>query len=200
MSRCNTICSGFLAIFLSGVALSHSAPVRGVANGNFEAGNSLFSSDYQVTDFLCTNGHGGPGTYLLAANPAKVNCYGDWASFGDHTSGSGLMMIIDGSTSTGTKIWSETVKVARRTNYVFSYWTTSVNANGNGAAGNLQVSINGEVVGTAFQMPAAYNGWHQVTVSWPSDKNKQATISLVDLNTSGGWNDFALDDLSLTQQ
>lgn len=200
MRKFHTTCIGFLAASLSATAFAHSA-AAGVANGDFEAGNSLFSSEYSPTDFLCTDGHGGPGTYLLATNPANVNCYGDWSSFGDHTSGSGLMMIVDGSPDAGTIVWSETVKVSAATRYLFTYWATSVNANGYGAAGDLQVYINGKPKGTDFQIPPAYNGWHQVTVPWRSGKSTtQATIWLVDLYTSGGWNDFALDDVSLTPQ
>ena len=35
----------------------------------------------------------------------------------------------------------------------------------------------------------------QDTVTWNSGANTTATLSLVDLNTSGGFSDFALDDL-----
>lgn len=184
------------------VVLAAMVPARGVladvVNGNFESGDTLFSSEYSPTDYLCTNGGGGPGSYLLGTNPASVNCYGDWASFGDHTSGSGLMMIVDGATDSNTVIWSETVKVSPGTKYIFTYWATSVNANGYGAAGDIQVYINGKPKGSDFQIPAAYDGWHQVNVNWKSGLATQATIWLVDVNTSGSWNDFALDDLSLT--
>jgi hypothetical protein len=195
MSKANSVCSTLLAI--SGVVLCNPAIAGHVVNGNLESGNTLFSSEYSPTDFLCTNGHGGPGTYLLATNPADVNCYGDWASFGDHTSGSGLMMIVDGAPYRDKVIWSETIRVRPNTTYEFRYWTTSVNANGNGAAGILQVYVNGGSVGTRFQMPYAYDGWHLVGVTWDSGSATQATIWLVDLNRSGGWNDFALDDFSL---
>jgi len=194
MSKTNAVRGTLLA--MSALAVCHPATAGHVVNGNLESGNTLFSTEYSPTDYLC-DGHGGPGTYLLATNPADVNCYGDWASFGDHTSGAGLMMIVDGAPHKDKVIWSETIKVKPDTAYVFRYWATSVNANGNGPAGVLQVYINGESVGGRFQMPYAFDGWHRVSVKWNSDSVTQATIWVVDANTSGGWNDFALDDFSL---
>jgi hypothetical protein len=77
-------------------ALALTLPLAGamaqdlIVNGNFEAGNTGFSNDYNYspTDMQSAR------TYCVVANPASV--HGSWASFGDHTTSSGLMLVANG--------------------------------------------------------------------------------------------------------
>ena len=59
-------------------------------NGDFSAGNTTPGGYTLSTTF-------GPGLYGLTTNPQSINP-GE-ASFGDHTTGTGLMMVVDGSTN-----------------------------------------------------------------------------------------------------
>src|SRR4051794_40499460 len=96
-----------MLVCLSLLLAASPAPVGLIVNGDFEQGNTGFS-----TQFAYTPGDIGPGgTYDILTNP--LNSHGFIPSIpGDHTTGSGLMMAINGSHSTGFVVWSQTVSVA----------------------------------------------------------------------------------------
>jgi len=175
---------------IAGAADSHQPPNL-IVNGDFESGNVGFGSDYAPVGYICTE-----GVYVIASDPSKVNCYGDWASFGDHTSGSGLMMIVNGAVQPKMDVWRETVPVRPGTIYKFVFWARSVNDNpGCNNNTDLQPYFNGAAKGNPLRLPATEDpNWHEREVGWSSGAANQATISLVDLDC----NDFALDDISLT--
>jgi len=75
-------------------------------NGDFSAGNSGFTSDYQ---FVPSGQSAAVGTYGIRASSLDFNS--GYNSFADHTSGNGLMMLIDGSATAGTICWQESVAV-----------------------------------------------------------------------------------------
>jgi len=80
-------------LFLLGVGVSPAgAAANLIINGNFSGGNSGFSSGYTYVTSC-----GEYGAYMIAHSPFAV-CAG-WADIGDHTTGTGKMMIIDGSTA-----------------------------------------------------------------------------------------------------
>jgi len=169
-----------------------------IVNPDFESGNTGFTSGYAFGDVS------DPGTYTIGTNPAAVaGAYRDWQPFGDHTSGTGMMMIVNGATSSSIPVWSETVAVTPNTNYQFSFWGATIDADSNSRT-NLQVKINGSSVGSGNLFPAASpltgGAWTQFKVAWYSGSATTAAIGLFDLNTSAPWNDFALDDISLTAQ
>ena len=66
-----------------------------IVNGDFEAGNTGFTSDYTyVAPPLSnsgTNSLGAPAVYSVETDPYKGHA--GWASYGDHTSGAGNMLI-----------------------------------------------------------------------------------------------------------
>jgi hypothetical protein len=177
-----------------------------VANGNFSGGmtgyggTSGFNSDYIPVNPLGGNQVLYPeGTYTVVANPNSVHDqFGSWP---DHTSGSGLQMVINGSITANKNIWYETVPVTQNTNYQFTYWVQSLAASGNDAApSQLQLYVTGNVsprtaAGPVYTAIPAGGQWEQFVYNWNSGTNISATISLVNQQTAPGGNDFALDDL-----
>src|SRR5581483_2374917 len=89
-----------------------------ITNGDFSAGNTGFTSQYTYI----TGGFTGPGQYGVITNPGTAFTNG-FASFGDHTTGTGKMLFADG-TSAASAFWSQTVAVAPNTAYSFSLWAT----------------------------------------------------------------------------
>jgi hypothetical protein len=75
-----------------------------VVNGDFSAGNSGFTTNYVNSSSLLP-----PETYAVGANPNAFNSA--WPTMGDHTTGTGLMMIVNGATTGDQTVWSETVAV-----------------------------------------------------------------------------------------
>lgn len=167
-----------------------------ITNGNFSAGNTGFTTSYAVG----TGGTWGPvsnaGTYSITTNPNLAHT--NFFSFGDHTSGTGNMMVINGASTANTVVWSETISIVPNTNYNFSAWVASTENLTAGDEAQLQFSINGSLVGSVFNAPLTGGNWVNFFTNWNSGANTSATITIVDQNTIGN-NDFALDDIFFQQ-
>jgi len=170
-------------------------PFNLVANGDFSLGNVGFTSSYTwsappSTILL-------EGDYSVYTDPHLVHL--GFTSFGDHTTGTGNMMIINGG-PTPTDVWCETIPVLPNTNYDFSAWIA--NASSVTVPPDvpiMQFKINGVLIGTPVTIstpPATWTNFFQV---WNSGTSTTATICIYDLNTTPAGNDFALDDISFQQ-
>lgn len=166
-----------------------------VVNGDFEQNNTGFSSDYLYVSTPGPTALFSEGTYAVGTNP---NLYhSGFSSFGDHTTGTGSMMIINGSGVPNQDVWCQTINVTPNTNYNFSCWAASA-AGGNVAV--LQFSINGDLLGSVFSPPNTPGVWSRFFSSWYSGSNTTATICIVNQNTSLGGNDFVLDDILFKEE
>ncbi len=183
---------GVWLAFPLGVMLSLSPVLRTSAqmlNGDFEGGNTNFGSDYEFQ-----GGKGVlPGLYGVHTNAQQFNS--GYIAFGDHTSGSGYMMLVDGATVPGKVVWFQTVQTTPGTVYRFSGWATSA---GPTSPAVLQFSINGHQVGTDFLLNTNAGHWQEFAALWNSGTNAAALLSITDTNLLYVGNDFALDDLSFT--
>lgn len=167
-----------------------------ITNGSFSSGSSGFSSSYIVG----TGGSWGPlsseGQYLVTNNASSA--HNNFPNFGDHTGG-GNMMVVNGSGSPGTSVWCQSVTVTPNTNYNFSTWVATCVASSSTELSDLQFSINGTLLGTAFSPPMASGQWTQFNATWNSGSNTSASICIVNQNTAISGNDFALDDIFFQQ-
>jgi len=170
---------------LAGAALALSAQANLVVNGDFEAGDAGFSSDYTNGDIY------DPAIYLVGTNPGAV--HNQWASFGDHTTGSGQMMIINGSEDMNDKVWFQTgITVETNTEYFFSTWLASSHmAN----VAELTFMINGDVVGSPILAPTTLGDWVQFYAVWNSGAATTVDLAIRNAQDAFGGNDFALDDI-----
>jgi hypothetical protein len=162
-----------------------------LVNGNFETGNTGFTSGYTYSTF-------GNGTYTITTDPSIP--YPSSISFHDHTSGSGNMLTADGALTPGVALWASSVQVVPNTAYTFSGWGASWGNDGTGHdpnPANLQLLINGVPVGTA-SCPSVDGVWTPFTFAWSSGSATSADIKIVDLNTVSFGNDPCLDDLSFS--
>jgi len=115
----------------------------------------------------------------------------------DHTSGSGKMMVLDGSsTNAGNdKFWSQTIPTVVGQNYTFSYWVQTL-ATPNPAS--IEVKINGLTIGiNNAPVTATCGNWTQYSFPWTS-VGTSAHIDLYDRTILVAGNDFAVDDISFT--
>ena len=104
-----------------------------IVNGDFESGNTGFTSDYTFVSSPAPypGGMYAPKTYAIGINP---NAYhSSWVPpFGDHTTGTGNMMIVNATCLTGQgsgctedpgnindKVWEQTVDVQPNRSYLF---------------------------------------------------------------------------------
>ena len=178
-----------------------------VTNGSFEDGNVGFTTPatsgnqyVYVADNPSVNNELYPeGLYGVGTN--AHNYHGNFWGV-DHTTGTGNFMIINGFPGSPQPIvWQETVTVQPNTDYYFSAWAISLNSSGNYAS--LQFAINGTQIGTIAQLTtgtsSSSNPWKtqdRFYGMWNSGSNTTAVISIVDLQTAAGGNDFGLDDIS----
>ena len=162
-----------------------------VQNGDFELGDNFFSSGY-------TNGLGGSwgplssaGTYEVSTNPQLEHI--NFMSCSDHTSGSGQMMVVNGSNLSGTNVWCQNIVVTPGTDYEFSTWIS--NAINDPNVAQLQFSIDGIPLGGIFSTSPTGCFWQEFSAIWNSGTSTAITICISNQNTSGGGNDFMIDDI-----
>ena len=160
-----------------------------VVNGNFEQGNVGFTSAYQYNTNLW-----GEGTYYVDYD-ASLH-HENFVGLGH--GGTGNFMIVNGATSPGTNVWTETISVQPNQTYAFSTWVCTLAGQSNEVAW-LQFSINGNQIGEVFQAPPYTNTWQQFYQLWNSGNSTTATITILNQNTGGSGNDFGLDDISFCQ-
>lgn len=158
-----------------------------ILNSDFEAGNTNFSTQYTYAP----EGMTAQGTYCVVTNPASVHNY--WASFGDHTTGSGLMLVANGGSNPTNLIWRQTITVVTNTSYLFSAWAASSYSS---SPSRFFFFVNGSQRGNPVTLPGTTGLWQNYSVIWDSQGSEEALLEIRMLNTSYGGNDFVLDDLS----
>ncbi len=164
-----------------------------IANGNFSLGTSDFSSSYSI-------GTGGTygllslaSTYCVSTNPSTAHTA--FPSFGDHTSGNGPMLLVNGSGVPNSSVWCQNVTVTPNTDYNFSTWVATCVASSNAELAKLQFSINGSLLGSTFSPSITSGQWLPFYATWNSGNSTSASICIVNQNTELNGNDFALDDI-----
>ncbi|NVO31294.1 cadherin-like domain-containing protein [Hymenobacter lapidiphilus] len=164
-----------------------------ITNPDFQSGNTGFTSGY--TYVPNPNGtSSGAGQYVLVTRANAFNP--GFGNFPDHTSGTGLYMVVDGAASSSTIIWQQTITgLTPNRNYQFSFWL--LNAIGSNKA-RIQVSANSVDIGSPFTNPNDGGNWQLNTVTVNPGAGSQLILQVRDLETNGGGNDFGLDDFSLT--
>lgn len=168
-----------------------------LTNGNFEQGNVGFETEYDGSRWEVANG------YVLTTNPHSV--YGALPSYNDHTSGSGLMMLVNGSDMPNA-VWRQTVSITPGTSYVFGGWVANSSGYDSWYNSCIQVTINGTVIceywttydPTKLPYHAGDGIWRSFGGEWTSGSSTTATITIREVSGRGTWagNDFTLDDLS----
>lgn len=168
-----------------------------VINGDFELGNTGFSSGYTYSG---TSGFD-RGDYGIGQNPNLYN--NGFSNCGDHTSGTGNMLIADAACGDNgvpsqTNFWCQQVSVTPNSEYAFSAWLTNLVPGNN--ASRLLFSINGSPIGTPINTPPTGCQWNQFYVTWNSGTNTTANLCIAEgSNNVCSGNDFAVDDISFYQ-
>lgn len=160
-----------------------------VSNGDFEGGNSGFSSNYVYNPLPIT-----PGTYVLTTSPALV--LSTFPPCDDHTygNGSGNLMLINGNAAAGTQAWCQTIPVMPNTWYTMSAWAMCSPI----SPPSLQFSVNGTPVGAAYPVNPGTCNWQQFGAAWFSGAATSAQLCILDQNNSGNGflgDDYGLDDI-----
>lgn len=163
-----------------------------VVNGDFESGNTGFTSAYVY-------GTGGTygllsteGQFAIATSPSLA--HNNFLNCADHTpTGVGNMLIANGSGILNTSVWCQTVAITPNTDYLFSTWF--MNALNDANVSNLQFFINDVQIGGIFSSSPSGCIWEEFDETWNSGSATVANLCIKNQNTTIGGNDFALDDI-----
>lgn len=164
-----------------------------IVNGDFEGGNTGFTTAYTVgtggTWGLVSN----PGTYAITTSPFLAHT--NFTPCADHTPAPGTqMMVVNGSGTPGINVWCQNVPVQANTDYQFGSWIS--NALNETNVAQLQFTINGNLLGPVFSTSTIGCSWQQYFQVWNSGLNNSAQICIANQNANGGGNDFVLDDIT----
>src|SRR5688572_12902406 len=91
------ICLLMTALFLPAVAADEL-----IRNGDFEKGVKAFESGYRYSPGDIVD----PGTYDVVKKPRSAHDSAD--DFGDHTSGKGFMLMVNGALKDKVVVWEQT--------------------------------------------------------------------------------------------
>lgn len=165
-----------------------------IENGDFEQGNGIgFTSEY---DYIASTGIQalwGEGDYAIGTDPNLYHYL--WESYGDHSTGTGNLMIVNGEEfAAGKVVWSDSVTVDPGEEYTFSFWGATSYPE---AYSSLEVYINDVHVDT-YHAPEFLAEWTKYATTWDSGDATTANIKLICNTLVHTGNDFALDDIMLT--
>ena len=177
---------------LTGTAIDLSGDL--ITNGDFSAGNAGFVTDYTFDPNPVINANElDEGEYTVGSNPAIM--HRNWQACGDHTTGNGNMLIVNGATFAGQNAWCQTISVTSNTDYAFSAWVVSVDPNG---PVEIQFKIDGVPVGPGNVGLSTTCVWTNFFVVWNSGVSTSIEICIEDINIARTGNDFALDDITFS--
>ena len=195
----------------AGVALASQA-VAGpnlIENGDFEAGNSGFSSGYTYVDHGGYDALWGEGTYSVGANSADY--HGLWANVGNHTPGGNNYMIVNGAPNIGTVVWQSNALTLSAGTYNFAAYVTDIccNAFFNGfnalpvltftATTDNNVPMVFTLDSRTVQVDAP-GTWYELSATFTLNSAASGFVSLANSEGALSGNDFGLDDISLTHE
>jgi hypothetical protein len=161
-------------------------------NGDFEAGNTLFTSGY---GYVAPTGNGvlyPEGLYTVTTNPNNVHNL--FSSFGDHTTGTGNMLVANGNAIADTVVWqgqlAQNLVVGQE--YAFTFWAASAYPE---SPAQLSFHIGDQQIGLLVLLSST-GQWISSTTHFVAQET-QPIINIRDDNSALSGNDFVLDDISL---
>jgi len=163
-----------------------------VVNGDFETGNTGFSSDY-----IFSNQHTADGQYGIVTGAKQWMPSLVCANCSDHTTpGSGSMLISDGSTVSGTNIWCQQIIVQPGKEYKIVFWAKFLTPN---SPPRPVLKINGKSLDYVSYFLPNVEYWQPFTATWNSGTYTTLDLCLGNDNTVSFGDIFALDDISVTE-
>jgi gliding motility-associated-like protein len=155
-------------------------------NGNFSSGNTGFLTAYTYNATSIWN----EGTYAVGPNPSAV--HPNFGSWGDHTTGTGNYMLVNGSTGGNKILWRQIVSFPPGVQVTVKWWMLTFVT----PPGSLQLKLAGTNIGNPVSTPNSTGSWSQATRTFTVPASGSATINLVTLSSALAGNDFGIDDIS----
>ncbi len=198
-------------LFLSCIAGSQNL----LTNGDFESGGNGVGFIVNGAGYNQINppfsGTTSAGDFAITTNPQPMNT-AFFIADGDHTTGNGKMLIIDGNGNAGQpRFWRAgnagggVCGLIPGTTYLFGFWIKSVATTVTNTATRANIGYqitnasNIQIITGGPFAPLPANGWQQVCYVFTANA-ACVNIELWNNNTSLAGNDFAIDDLYVTPE
>lgn len=168
------------------VALAGVAHANLIVNGDFELGNTGFSSDlaYNPTNYTPA------AVYAVDTDPHLH--HGSWLSYGDHTTGTGKMLIVNGATTSAlSRFWYQSLTLVSGQQYSFTGFIRSQFS----ATERVYVTVDGTSLGTLHSMNNT--GWTMFTQTFTYSGSGTAILGIHTPSNASTGNDITVDDLRL---
>lgn len=164
-----------------------------IENGDFEDGYNEFTTDFIYTDTINTQ-----GVFTLATSSVDSS----FVHKNDHTSGTGLMFIADGSKFSYKAIYSIEVELEKGKEYNFSFWMANnhisfLSDSDDESKVSVQPSIHINDVMVYDELLPEDTSWTKIEYVWTEETGGIKTIAIKNLTTTKKGNDFVLDDVAL---
>ncbi len=160
-----------------------------IINGNFESGNTGFTHNY---NYGSPGGPFAPGWLSVGVNPNAYN--GAWTNCGDHTTGSGNQLIVDGHTTPNSNLWCQTVSVTAGKMYLFRFYVQCVFPTN---PPQLIALANNASIGSITG--GATCDWLMFEACFTATSGT-VQLCIQEVSLVGFGNDFAIDDIELFEK
>jgi gliding motility-associated-like protein len=153
-------------------------------NGNFNAGNTGFTTDFNYSSVLVTDGNYWIGTNAAAFHPQFIG-----------TGNGQFLMVNAGWQQPGWNFWCETVPVCPGQTYTLSYRGVSLASQN---PPTLSMSVNNASTFQVHTLGVGQNQWQTFNTTWTAPVG--VTSAEFCLQVSSGWgigNDFGIDDITI---
>ncbi|MGB4970306.1 MAG: gliding motility-associated C-terminal domain-containing protein [Saprospiraceae bacterium] len=160
-----------------------------VSNGDFESGSGGFTHEY---NYGSPGGPFSPGWLSVGTNPFLYN--GGFANCGDHTTGSGNQLIVDGHTTPNSKVWCQNITVTAGRTYLFRFYVQTVFPV---SPAVLSATANNVSFGTVTA--GANCDWQMFEACFTATSSSVEMCIRETTGVSFG-NDFAIDDIEMFEK
>ena len=179
------------AIILFGDSLVYNKNL--IVNGDFSSGNSGFTSDYTYVNTTGGSALWNEGRYAVGTSPS--NYHSNFINHGDHTTGTGLMLIANGSPNHRDYVWKQRVIVEKGKTYEFSAWFMAAVSYGT-FKDDIEYSVNETAILGSYDKTE--NGWERYYGRYTATNSGEIEIKIRTKSEAAGGNDFAIDDITFS--
>ena len=171
-----------------------------IVNGDFSSGYEGFTTDYLYIDETGDQALCGEGKCAVGTSPSNY-FYTPFVDHGDHTSGTGNMLIANGSPDNTDYIWKQRVFVEEGITYEFSAWLMNVDIYSIGVYSRfsnefIEYSINGTAILGTYDKTE--NDWERFYGRYTATESGEIEIKIRSVSEIREGNDFAIDDISFS--
>ena len=165
-----------------------------IVNGDFSSGYEGFTTDYLY--IAETGDHALYEEGKCAVGTSPHDYHQGFIEHGDHTTGTGNMLIANGSPSNLDYVWIQNISVERGKTYEFSAWFLKVNIKFDTFKEDIEFSVNGTPIMGSYDKTE--NDWERYYGRYTAIESGEVEIKIRSVSEVRQGNDYAIDDISFS--